>query len=465
MPIIRSPGLKFEFSASVVIVGAGACGLCAALAAAEAGADVLVLEQDAIPSGTTGMSSGLIPAACTHAQCEAGITTDSAEIFVADLLKKNRGRTDVEMLSFIARQSTQTVEWLIALGLPLSLVPAATLPGHSQLRFHATPGRSGSELIGSLLDAVTARGIDVVTEARVQTLFVDNDDRVLGVEFVRPDGAVETVGCRALVLASCGFAANPELVRRYLPEIAGALAHTHSGNVGDALAWGEALGAATADLTGYQGHASVFAGHGLLLHWITINQGGFQVNARGERFADESRGYSEQAVDVLAQPGGVAWQIYDGRIHAIMQEFSEYQDAISVNAMRRADSVAELAQIAGLPLDALSKTFGAVTAMCEGAIADPLGRDFTQSTPLAPPYYAAKVTAALFHTQGGLVVDKDARVLRADGRRLPNLFAGGGAARGISGPTADGYVGGNGLMTATTLGRIGGQAAARLALG
>ena len=75
------------------------------------------------------------------------------------------------------------------------------------------------------------------------------------------------------------------------------------------------------------------------------------------------------------------------------------------------------------------------------------------------------MTAALFHTQGGLVVDEEARVLRRDGSRFANLFAGGGAARGVSGPSASGYVGGNGLMTATTFGRLGGAAAARLAAG
>ncbi|MEG8030902.1 FAD-binding protein [Sphingomonas aurantiaca] len=91
---------------------------------------------------------------------------------------------------------------------------------------------------------------------------------------------------------------------------------------------------------------------------------------------------------------------------------------------------------------------------------DPFGRDFTGKPVLAPPYRAAKVTGALFHTQGGLVVDRDARVLRADGTPLPNLYAGGGAARGVSGAGADGYMAGNGLLTATTFGKLAGRAAA-----
>jgi fumarate reductase flavoprotein subunit len=71
------------------------------------------------------------------------------------------------------------------------------------------------------------------------------------------------------------------------------------------------------------------------------------------------------------------------------------------------------------------------------------------------------VTGALFHTQGGLAVDAAGRVLRDDGRALPNLFAGGGAARGVSGPSCWGYIAGNGLLTATTFGRLAGAAAAR----
>jgi fumarate reductase flavoprotein subunit len=71
---------------------------------------------------------------------------------------------------------------------------------------------------------------------------------------------------------------------------------------------------------------------------------------------------------------------------------------------------------------------------------------------------AVKVTGALFHTQGGLAIDATARVKRKDGTTFPNLFAAGGAAAGISGETAAGYLSGNGLLTATVLGRLAGQA-------
>jgi fumarate reductase flavoprotein subunit len=81
---------------------------------------------------------------------------------------------------------------------------------------------------------------------------------------------------------------------------------------------------------------------------------------------------------------------------------------------------------------------------------------------LAPPFEAVKVTGALFHTQGGLAVDRAARVLDTNGKPLPNIFAAGGAAAGVSGPRANGYLSGNGLLTATVLGRVAGQTAAAL---
>ena len=106
-----------------------------------------------------------------------------------------------------------------------------------------------------------------------------------------------------------------------------------------------------------------------------------------------------------------------------------------------------------------------VGACATGEAEDRFGRDFTGSEKLTPPFFGVKVTGALFHTQGGLVVDDAARVCRADGAPLPNLFAAGGAAGGVSGPAVWGYLSGNGLLSAVTLGRIAGAEAARLTRG
>ena len=130
--------------------------------------------------------------------------------------------------------------------------------------------------------------------------------------------------------------------------------------------------------------------------------------------------------------------------------------------MKTAENIEGVAEITGLPLDELRKTFADVEALNDDHGEDEWGREFKACDAREPPYYAVRVTGALFHTQGGLVVDRHARVLREDGSALPNLFAGGGAARGLSGPSRWGYLSGNGLLTATTLGRLAGRAAAEL---
>ncbi len=196
--------------------------------------------------------------------------------------------------------------------------------------------------------------------------------------------------------------------------------------------------------------------------WPLIMEGGFQVNAEGRRFSNEARGYSEQAVEVVAQPDHIAWNIYDQRLHELMLEFDDYRDAIEAGAIRTAADTGELAAVTGISQTALDATLADVAGCVRGEMDDAFGRDFTGKPELRPPYYTVKVTGALFHTQGGLVVNEQARVLRESGEPLPNLFAGGGAARGISGPSCWGYMAGNGLLTATTLGRLAGTAAARL---
>ncbi len=459
MPDVRHDVPPFELSFDVVVVGAGACGMSAGLAAAEAGAETLVIERDATPLGSTAMSTGLIPAAGTPEQAALGIA-DDPETLLADIVRKTKGQVDVAVAARLAEESAHTVAWLRdSHGVPLTLVQGFLYPGHSHMRMYGTPNRTGSELEAALEAALARSGAELLTSARVETLFVEGD-RVRGVEVVRPDGAVQQIGCGALILACCGFGANAAMVREWIPEMAEAVYHGHPGNTGDAMVWADALGAELADMTGYQGHGGLAAGHGVPILWPVIMEGGFQVNREGRRFSDESLGYSEQAAKVNAQPGHVAWSLYDERLHQIMHQFDDYHDALRAGAVMTAQTWDALARTAGLPVEAVLQTVRAVEAMAKGEAQDAFGRDFTGKPVLSGPFYAVRVTGALFHTQGGLVVDADARVKRKDGDVFPNLFAGGGAARGLSGPHSNGYIAGNGLLTATSLGKIAGRVAA-----
>lgn len=465
MSVRPAADVAFEAEAPLVIVGAGAAGLTAALAARAAGVDALALERDPVPRGSTALSAGLIPAASTRWQHQAGVA-DAPEQFAADIMAKAKGAPDPRLVETVTRAAGPTLEWLAEVyGLPFSLVENFRYPGHSVLRMHGLPTRSGAELMDRLREAATAAGAEIVCDAHVTTLFAEPDGRVAGLALVRPDGSEERIGCRALVLACNGYGGNRALLRRHIPEMADALYFGHPGNQGDALLCGEALGAATRHLSGHQGHGSVAQPQAILISWATITEGGVQVNAEGRRFSDETQGYSEQAAHVLAQPGGIAWTIFDGRIAAIARQFEDFRNAEAAGAILTAWSWAELAAQARLPAEPFVATMNEVERAKREGLADAFGRAFAGAPQLAPPFHAVRVTGALFHTQGGLVVDGAARVLRPDGSPLPNLFAAGGAACGVSGPTAAGYLSGNGLLTAVALGRLAGESAAALLRG
>ena len=279
--------------------------------------------------------------------------------------------------------------------------------------------------------------------------------QIVSARLETPDGGSEEVTPRRVVLATNGFGARQDLVARYIPEIEGALYHGGDGSTGDALAIGESLNADVGCLDAYQGHGSVASPHGILVTWATVMHGAVLINASGERFGDETTGYSEYAVPVLQQPAGVAWVVFDERIDGACRVFKDYQDLLAADAIHWSDGPEHLAEVIGAPAESLQATLIAAEATAAGDSDDPFGRTLWEE-PLRPPYGSIKVTGALFHTQGGLRVDGNARVLR-NGAPIQGLYAAGGAAVGISGHGAAGYLAGNGLLSALGLGYLAGR--------
>jgi fumarate reductase flavoprotein subunit len=458
--VVAAADEKFDTQVPLIIVGAGAAGLCAGLAAKEAGIDAVVMERDDVPSGSTALSAGLIPAAGTRFQRDKGIV-DSPDLFAADIQRKAKGEADRAVVETVAAGAARLVEWLAdSYGLPFEAVDNFNYPGHSAMRMHGLPSRTGRELIDRLRDAAEAHDIVILAKSTAERLFADSESRIRGVEVARRDGSSERIGCEAMILACNGFGGNPELVRRYIPEMAGALYFGHAGNQGDAVIWGDALGAQLSHLGAYQGHGSVATPHNILITWATIMQGGIQVNGEGRRFCDETHGYSEQAAEVLRQPGGFAWTVFDERIAGVARQFDDFRKAESAGAVFTADSLESLASAMRVPAATFAAEWNDVEKLKSFNRQDRYGRNFSAEQACKPPFHAVRVTGALFHTQGGLAIDSKGRVRRKDGRSFPNLFAAGGAAAGVSGSTAAGYLSGNGLLTATVLGRLTGQTAA-----
>lgn len=449
----------------VAIVGAGACGLAAALFLHDAGIDGVLLERDALPHGSSALSSGFIPAAGTRVQREAGVLDDDAARFAADIQAKAHGTAAAHLVPAYAEAAAPALDALGRRhGLAFELLDGFLYPGHTRRRMHTLRERTGAALVAALHAAAERAGATVVTEALARELWCRRgglgEVTVLGVGYRRPDGRMEHLACRTLLLACNGFGGNPALVREWLPEMSEAVFAGHAGNDGTAITWGRAVGAGLADLGGYQGHGSWAVPQGALVTWALMMEGGIQVNARGERFHDETAGYSEASVQVLAQPGGVAWNVFDDRLLALGRTFPDFVAAEAAGAVRHAADAAALAALVGCDAGTLAATLA--------------------GTQLAAPLHAIKVTGALFHTQGGLDIDAECRVRRqaqavepgpSDSTPamhpavFPNLWAAGGAARGVSGNAVWGYLSGNGLLSAVAGGFIAAGSIARALAG
>ncbi|WP_043538915.1 FAD-dependent oxidoreductase [Salinarimonas rosea] len=454
-----------DLSVDVLVIGAGGAGLVAALAAAEAGADVAVVEKGERLAGNTALSSGSIPAAGTRFQHAAGVSDDPAR-FAADLRRVGGPHDADHLVDVLAGVSGPLVEWLVDVAaVRLTLVETYRHVGHSVNRLHAPPSRKGADLLRDLERAVAERAVPVALGNACVALFTDGDGAVCGARTRTRDGAGADIAARAVVLATNGFGANPALKARFCPQAAN-LAHAGAGtSEGEAILWGEALGARLANVGAFQGHSALAQPHGSLVTWTVVEKGGIVVDETGRRFADETLGYSA-FVAPLVTAGGRAILVYDRRIRDMTAEGQEeFAELVHAGGAIEAPDLETLADRLGLDPVALAQSVADAGAAARGEAADSFGRTSFGIGPLQAPFVATRIAPALFHTQGGLAVDAQARVVGADGAPIRGLWAAGGAAAGVSGRDGPGgYVSGNGLLAALGLGLVAGRAGAGAAL-
>lgn len=463
MPI-ASTDLRWHDHVDIGIVGAGGCGLTAALAAAHPGLKVVVWEKAKVAGGNTALSDGAIPAAGTPYQRDAELT-DAAEDFVRDVLAHNGGSSDPVLTRRVCEASGPLIDWLVErVGLGLELERYILRAGHRQYRMHAVASRSGQALIEHLVHrAGKQHGIALRLGTPVLQLWSGEDGAVLGAQIKLPKKSATNVRCSTIILASDGFGANPELVAQYCPAIAGAVYAGAANDRGDALQWGLALGAGTAHLDAFHAHPTVAVGSNYVLPSALLSLGAIIVNQRGERFSNESDDLARTALRVRTQPGHLAYLIFDARMLKLAEAHDpRFEHEIVPRTLRRAIDVADLSKQFQLDATTLQSTLDAYNAAV-GRGPDAFGRNVA-GAPMTAPFYGARVTGALLSTQGGLLIDTSARVLRPDGTAIPNLYAGGSAAVGLSGPGSEGYLPGMGLLCALAWGKIAGEDAARTVL-
>lgn len=413
-----------------------------ALAAQSRGLRVALFEPQADTPNNLAISGGLVPMAGSALQSAAGVQ-DSPQAWLHDLRRFAPGMVNENIAESVAMALPAAGAFLHQhCAAPLRFLPDMVAPGHGQQRFHSVQPASGQALHQWLRQAVrSAPGVswfDCSAEVERSSA---------GFELNSPLGRVQAM---QLVLAGGGFGANADMVARYIPGMAGALHNGSATNNGSTIALGLRWGAQLWGMDGYQGQGHTNPGGATRLGMGIPSLGGILVNREGLRFVAEDIGPSALAPAVLAQSGGAALEIFDQAIEDQLGNYSAYQQARQAGCVLGAQTLPELAAVAGVDPVALQRTLGEVAACAQGQ-ADPLGRR-SFARVLSAPFKASWVTGALSHTQGGLLTDAVGRVLHENGQPIDRVFAVGGCAAGLSGRGADGYLPGNGLAQAFGLG-------------
>ncbi len=455
--------MHWDMDVDVLVIGGGGAGLSAAIAAAEEGATVAIAEKWDRLGGNTALSTGSVPGAGTRFQRAAGIS-DSPERLVQDILLRTNNTAPEHLVRALARESGLLVEWLVdSVGAPLKLEPVLKKIGHSVPRTHVAEGRNGEALFAALEMRARTLGVEISVGTPALGLIAEGG-RIAGARVASgASDSSDNIRAKKVILATNGFGGNRAMLREFCPSISEAPYFGHQGNTGEGIEWACEFGAKLHNMASYQGHASVSVPQGALVSWSVIELGGILVNAHGERFVDELTGYSGCTAEVLRLPEAIAAVVYDERIHRYMRHnVPEYARLDEMGGVKH--DAAPDALFQQLRLDGQSRLAETLDdyerARATGS--DRFGRAELGTEPLRPPYYGVRVTAGLFHTQGGLYVDENSQPIDAAGRPIANLYAAGGTAVGLAGADGGrGYCSGSGLLAALGLGRIAGRHAGR----
>jgi fumarate reductase flavoprotein subunit len=431
----------------IIVIGAGGCGLMAALVAAKKGARVLLLEKTGEPGGGTAFSSKGIRAAGSRRQRELKID-DSAALYAEDILRRNNGESDSVLTRRLAENSGRVADFLTdEAGIEFQIGEFAF--GHSGKRSHSW---KEDKTITDFLFAAVAReeNIEVRFSIPVLALERDTDGAVVGVK--TNDGILMA---RKIILASGGFGASTELLSKYIPKAVDIPFPGHEGSTGDGIKMGLEIGAALENMGAFQPYPAYLGPGKRAVPPEVALSGGIMVDATGRRFVDETRYPGGLGIKMLDLPDKQAYEIFDEQIFQLHRNAPGLRNLgrlFDAGLLLKAETPAELAIKLGIDAEGLTQTIRECHALAAGGQKDAFGRVLPQ--PLEAPFYGVKVTVALYHTQGGLKVSAYGQVLRFDGSIIPNLYAGGGVAVGISGKGLEGYLPGNGLLASLGLGMI-----------
>lgn len=434
----------------VVVIGAGASGISAAIEAKQAGLSVVLLEKMPRIGGNSQRATGGMNAVNSSIQENDGLT-DSESLYLADTLAAGHYQSKRDLAKLLVEKSGQAIDWLIDFG--ADLTDLGRLAGHRVDRTHRPSGGApvGSEVIRVLGDQILRLGIDLRVENKViQLLYEDN--RVTGVLVRNQEGREYEIMADAVVIASGGFGGSPERFVFYNPDLKGFKTTNHAGATGDYIDLVADLPIDLIDMDKIQAHPTVEPNFGILITEAIRGNGGILVNVEGNRFTDEMAFRDILSEEMRQQPLGKNFLIFDESIRNGLSAADAY---IDMQLTKEAASIKELANILGLDSADLTRSI----ERYNGFVAGGSDEDFHRRDlpiQLTAPFYAILVQPGVHYCMGGLPINERAQVLDRDGVPIQGLFACGEATGGIHG---NNRLGGNSMTDAIVFGRIAGQTA------
>lgn len=439
--------------ADIVVIGAGGAGMTAAIQAVQDGAtDVVVLEKMAITGGNTTRSTGGLNAAGTKYQEADGIE-DSVDLFVEDTMTGGKNLNDEALVRVMAENSAAAVDWVNEIGGDLSVV--GMFGGASVKRIHRPSDTSavGPMLVKALNAKLDELKVPVLLETTATKILVNEEGAVSGVTAVDADGNEMTIDCTAVVLATGGFGANQEMVVANKADLAGFGTTNHAGATGDGIVMAEELGAALVDMDQIQTHPTVNPETQTMYTEGVRGNGAILVNKEGKRFVNELETRDVVSAAILEQTDGECYLVFD---QAVRESLSAIESYINAGIVTEADTPEELGEAIGIDGAALAQTLADYAGYAESGTDAEFGRESMELPLNQPKYYAALCAPAIHHTMGGVKINTETQVLKADGSAIAGLFAAGEVTGGVHGANR---LGGNAVTDIVVFGRIAGSAA------
>lgn len=416
--------------ADLVVVGGSVGGMVAAIEAADRGGRVVVVETRKELGGVAERQPEHLAIAGSDAQASAGVGDDAA-LLLGDLEAETHHHLDRAVAEAIVGEGPALARWLAArLGLRVALVPGSRYRGHSRARLHVIGAPGGQALVEALRGAVGRHHRIRVLLGLAAGHLRTSDGAVTGVDLDTHRRSDPTAVEGPVLLACGGHAADAELAATEAPEAAALPARGAETATGSGIRLAREAGARADALGAHLVTGLIAVPSELALDPILVSLGAVLVNQAGKRFIDETAEAMAVARAVHAQPGHLAYLLFDDRIAEAAKPMSRFLAEVALpRAVRRAERLEDLARQLEIDEETLVRTADTVNGNVELG-GDPFGRAELPG-PLSPRFHAARVTASRWRSLGGVAIDAGARVLDGAGAPIPGLYAAGGVIGGL----------------------------------